>query len=122
MTASAGTLPRVRYLAVMTVVAFALAGCGDGGNGGGGGGAGTLPGDASSRGAQLVKSSGCGACHQIGSFGNSGPGPDLSDVGSRLSADEIGQVLVDPTPPMPSFESMPQIDRDAIADYLAGLK
>jgi mono/diheme cytochrome c family protein len=112
----------VRYLTGMAVVAFALAGCGDGGNGGGGGGNGTLPGDASSRGAQLVKSSGCGGCHQLGSFGNSGPGPDLTDVGSRLSADEIGEVLVDPKPPMPSFESMPQADRDAIADYLSSLE
>src|SRR5204862_1888577 len=35
-------------------------------------------------GKQVVAQSGCLACHKIGENGNTGPGPDLSEIGSRL--------------------------------------
>lgn len=36
----------------------------------------------------------CGACHQLGGFGNGGPGPSLDDVGTRYdSADDITEVM-----------------------------
>lgn len=98
-----------------------MAGCG----GEGGGDAAVeadLPGDADSRGGQLVASKGCLGCHQLAEAGNSGPGPDLTQIGSRLSAEEIEKVLVDPQPPMPSFADLPEDDLAAIAEYLASLK
>ena len=83
---------------------------------------GDLPGDSSSRGAALVSSSGCLGCHKLGEAGNGGPGPDLTQIGGRLSKEEIDDVLVNPRPPMPSFASMPDDDRTAIAEYLSALK
>ena len=54
----------------------------------------TLTGDAS-RGKGLVESSGCFDCHRIGDRG-SRLGPDLSDIGSRRTADRLQQALVAP--------------------------
>jgi menaquinol-cytochrome c reductase cytochrome b/c subunit len=110
----------VRPTASFLLVAL-LAGC----SGGGGSNEPTrldLPGDRSSRGAQLVGSSGCPGCHKIGGSGNDGPGPNLTHVGERMPASAIARVLVAPTPPMPSFKRMPQADREAIADYLSSLR
>jgi mono/diheme cytochrome c family protein len=98
-----------------------LAGC----SGGGGSNEPTkldLPGDTTSRGGQLAGSSGCLGCHKIGGSGNDGPGPELTHIGSRIPRAEIERVLVEPTAPMPSFQSMPQADRDALAAYLSSLK
>jgi ubiquinol-cytochrome c reductase cytochrome b subunit/menaquinol-cytochrome c reductase cytochrome b/c subunit len=74
------------------------------------------------RGRDLVAASGCLGCHQVGSVGNAGPGPDLTRVGERLTQAELERVLVDPKPPMPSFESMPERDRREVARYLAALR
>jgi menaquinol-cytochrome c reductase cytochrome b/c subunit len=54
----------------------------------------------------VVGESGCLGCHVIGDNGNNGPGPPLTDVGSRRSAGAIEQTLKNPTAPMPSFASM----------------
>jgi menaquinol-cytochrome c reductase cytochrome b/c subunit len=54
----------------------------------------------------VVGESGCEACHEIGSNGNNGPGPPLTDVGSRRSAGAIAQTLQNPTAPMPSFAGL----------------
>ena len=74
------------------------------------------------RGRGLVARSGCFACHTIGGSGNDGPGPELTDVGYRMPASAIARVLVDPTPPMPSFASLPREDRAAIVAYLSSLR
>ena len=74
------------------------------------------------RGRDLVAASGCLGCHRLGSVGNPGPGPELTRIGGRLTQAEIERVLVDPTPPMPSFESMPARDRREVARYLAALR
>jgi mono/diheme cytochrome c family protein len=112
-----------RRLLLAPLIALAIAGCG---NNGGGSGEGAveadLPGDADSRGGQLVTASGCLGCHKLAEAGNSGPGPDLTQIGSRLSVEEIEEVLVNPEPPMPSFADMPEDDRAAIGEYLASLK
>jgi mono/diheme cytochrome c family protein len=73
-------------------------------------------------GRKLVEASGCLGCHQVGSTGNPGPGPDLTRVGARLRAQEIEDVLVDPRPPMPSYASLPAARRDEIVRYLASLR
>jgi menaquinol-cytochrome c reductase cytochrome b/c subunit len=60
----------------------------------------------------VVGQSGCEACHQIGSNGNNGPGPNLTHIGSILRPAAIASTLRNPTSPMPSFaglaESHPQ--------------
>jgi menaquinol-cytochrome c reductase cytochrome b/c subunit len=66
----------------------------------------------------LVGQSGCLACHRIGENGNNGPGPNLSDVGARLSAARIRHALVDPTAPMPSFKELPARSLRALVAYL----
>jgi mono/diheme cytochrome c family protein len=74
------------------------------------------------RGRQLVAASGCLGCHRIGKTGNTGPGPDLTDIGSRLPRREIERVLVDPVAPMPSFRGLSAPDRAEIVRYLAALR
>ncbi len=44
---------------------------------------------------KLIQTTGCLSCHRIGEIG-SYIGPDLNDVGSRLSADQISQALKSP--------------------------
>jgi mono/diheme cytochrome c family protein len=44
-------------------------------------------------GKELTQAAGCLACHQIGRSGSGGPGPDLSSLGARRTADEIVAVL-----------------------------
>jgi len=57
-------------------------------------------------GRQVVAQSGCLACHKIGENGNDGPGPELTDIASRLPAEGIRRTLTIPTPPMPSFAAL----------------
>ena len=45
----------------------------------------------------VVAQSGCEACHMIGDNGNTGPGPNLTHIGSRLPAQAIARTLVNPT-------------------------
>jgi menaquinol-cytochrome c reductase cytochrome b/c subunit len=54
----------------------------------------------------VVGESGCEACHQIGSNGNNGPGPPLTNVGGHRAAGAIAQTLKNPTAPMPSFAGL----------------
>ena len=70
----------------------------------------------------VVAQSGCLACHKIGHNGNSGPGPDLSDIGSQLPKAAILRTLENPTAPMPSFADLPEEKKTAMVDFLAQLK
>src|ERR1700761_7407265 len=56
----------------------------------------------------VVGQSGCLACHVIGTNGNNGPGPPLTNVGSILRPQAIASTLRNPTAPMPSFASLAQ--------------
>jgi ubiquinol-cytochrome c reductase cytochrome b subunit/menaquinol-cytochrome c reductase cytochrome b/c subunit len=56
----------------------------------------------------VVGQTGCLACHVIGGNGNSGPGPNLTHVGSLLPPEAIASTLTNPTAPMPSFKSLEQ--------------
>src|SRR5438128_39944 len=49
------------------------------------------------RGKNVMASSGCLGCHRIGENGNSGPGPDLTHIGSRLQRAAISRTLINPT-------------------------
>lgn len=77
------------------------------------------------RGRAVAASSGCLACHTLGTQGNRGPGPDLTRVGARLSARAIERALVEPRSPMPSFarlrEEHPRRFEQLVA-FLASLR
>ncbi len=73
-------------------------------------------------GKQVVAQSGCLACHKIGENGNTGPGPDLSEIGGRLPRQAIARTLVNPTAPMPAFADLAPEKRDNLVEFLAQLK
>jgi menaquinol-cytochrome c reductase cytochrome b/c subunit len=73
-------------------------------------------------GKKVVAQSGCLACHKIGENGNAGPGPNLSEIGSRLPRQAIARTLVNPTAPMPSFKNLPPAKFQAIVGFLSQLK
>jgi menaquinol-cytochrome c reductase cytochrome b/c subunit len=73
-------------------------------------------------GKQVVAQSGCLACHKIGDNGNSGPGPNLSNIASRLPRQGIARTLVNPTAPMPSFRNLPPVKFKAVVNFLSQLK
>jgi ubiquinol-cytochrome c reductase cytochrome b subunit/menaquinol-cytochrome c reductase cytochrome b/c subunit len=73
----------------------------------------------------VAASSGCLGCHKIGENGNSGPGPALTNVGSRLPRQAIARTLINPTPPMPSFSKLRQQNPkqfDQLVSFLSSLK
>jgi len=73
-------------------------------------------------GKKAVAQSGCLACHKIGENGNAGPGPNLSNIASRLPRQGIARTLVNPTAPMPSFKNLPPAKFQAIVNFLSQLK
>jgi mono/diheme cytochrome c family protein len=73
-------------------------------------------------GKKVVAQSGCLACHKIGDNGNDGPGPKLTNIGSRLPRQGIARTLVNPTAPMPSFKNLPAKKFNAVVAFLAQLK
>jgi ubiquinol-cytochrome c reductase cytochrome b subunit/menaquinol-cytochrome c reductase cytochrome b/c subunit len=58
------------------------------------------------KGKNVAASSGCLGCHKIGENGNAGPGPPLTQIGSRLGPQAIARTLLNPTPPMPPFTAL----------------
>jgi ubiquinol-cytochrome c reductase cytochrome b subunit/menaquinol-cytochrome c reductase cytochrome b/c subunit len=76
-------------------------------------------------GRSVVAASGCLGCHRIGENGNSGPGPELTDIGDRLRAPAIRRTLLNPTAPMPSYQGLseknPKQFNELVA-YLASLR
>src|SRR5204862_5077291 len=73
-------------------------------------------------GKRVVLASGCLACHQIGSEGNSGPGNNLSGIGARRSAAQIRGALLHATAPMPSYRELPRAQLDDLVAYLSALR
>jgi ubiquinol-cytochrome c reductase cytochrome b subunit/menaquinol-cytochrome c reductase cytochrome b/c subunit len=73
----------------------------------------------------VAASSGCLACHAFKENGNHGPGPELSEIGARLPAPAIERTLVNPTAPMPSYESLRKDQPEKfkeLVEFLASLK
>ena len=70
----------------------------------------------------VVAQSGCLACHKIGENGNSGPGPNLTHIASRIPRQAIARTLVNPTAPMPSFKNLPPKKFEAVVNFLSQLK
>ncbi len=73
-------------------------------------------------GKDVVAQSGCLACHKIGDNGNSGPGPNLTHIASRIPRQAIARTLVNPTAPMPSFKNLPPAKFQAVVNFLSQLK
>jgi len=73
-------------------------------------------------GKKVVAQSGCLACHKIGENGNSGPGPNLTHIASRIPRQAIARTLVNPTAPMPSFKNLPPKKFEAVVNFLSQLK
>jgi menaquinol-cytochrome c reductase cytochrome b/c subunit len=70
----------------------------------------------------VVGQSGCLACHRIGKDNpGSGVGPALTHVGSYLAPSAIASTLENPTPPMPSFNSLAQQNPTAFKNLVAFL-
>jgi len=76
------------------------------------------------KGKEVMASSGCLACHKVGENGGT-LGPNLTEVGSRLGRDAIARTLVNPTKPMPSYQSFrderPQ-EFNELVNFVASLK
>jgi menaquinol-cytochrome c reductase cytochrome b/c subunit len=70
----------------------------------------------------VAAQSGCLACHKIGENGNDGPGPELTDIGSKLAPGAIMRTLDNPTAPMPSYRSMDEEKKTALVDFLGQLR
>ena len=70
----------------------------------------------------VAAQSGCLACHKLGDNGNDGPGPPLTDVGSRVPKQAIARTLINPTAPMPSFKDLPPQKFNALVTFLSQLK
>jgi quinol---cytochrome c reductase cytochrome c subunit, bacillus type len=70
----------------------------------------------------VVAQSGCLACHKIGENGNSGPGPELTDIGTKLFPAAIRRTLENPTAPMPSYRNLPEEKKAALVAFLGQLK
>lgn len=119
--------------AAVLVLAVALAGCGganDNGNGGGGSSdpapnTGTETGSDAGDGAvaadaEAIYQKSCIGCHAADLSGNLGPNSDISAVGSRLSQDQIHEVISNGRGGMPAFKSQLSTDEiDALAAWLA---
>jgi mono/diheme cytochrome c family protein len=69
-----------------------------------------------------VAQSGCLACHKIGENGNSGPGPNLTNIGETLPRAAMLRTLENPTAPMPPFRDLPEAKKTAIVDFLSQLR
>jgi quinol-cytochrome oxidoreductase complex cytochrome b subunit len=69
-----------------------------------------------------VAQSGCLACHKIGENGNGGPGPNLTNIGSKLPRAAILRTLENPTAPMPSFAGLPDEKKTAMVNFLSQLR
>jgi hypothetical protein len=70
----------------------------------------------------VLATSGCLACHRLGEDGNSGPGPNLTHVGSILTAPAIARALIDARAPMPSFRGLPESKSRALVYFLSELR
>ena len=94
--------------------------------------AGARTGCGASKGQQVYDAQKCSVCHSIA--GKGGKQSPLDGVGSKLSADEIRQWIVDPIamakkasstkkPPMPKkYDKLPAGDLDALVAYMQSLK
>jgi len=75
----------------------------------------------------VYESQDCKSCHLLAGQGNKGPGPDLSHIGSKWSAEKIRTQItdpakIDPQAKMPAHTGIPKPDLDNLVAYLESLK
>ena len=73
-------------------------------------------------GKQVAAQSGCLACHKFGDNGNDGPGPELTEIGSKLPAEAIKRTLINPSGIMPQYGDLPPEKFDSLVKFLASLQ
>jgi quinol-cytochrome oxidoreductase complex cytochrome b subunit len=73
-------------------------------------------------GAIVAAQAGCLACHKFGENGNDGPGPELTDIATKLPKAAIRRTLENPTAPMPSYRDLAPEKKNALVDFLATLR
>ena len=100
-----------KLLALLMGTSLALAACGGGGDEAGGDKAGADP--------EKLFNQKCSSCH--GGNLEGGVGPKLSDVGSRLSQEEIESVIANGQGAMPP-KLLEGDDASAVAEWLANKK
>jgi menaquinol-cytochrome c reductase cytochrome b/c subunit len=72
-------------------------------------------------GAQVVANKGCLACHKLGENGNDGPGPELTDIGSKIPREAIARSLEVGPGIMPAYADLDQKQFDDLTAFLASL-
>ena len=85
-------------------------------------------------GKEVAAQSGCLACHKFEENGNDGPGPELTEIGSKLPSAGIRRTLTNPSGVMPAYAPcgspgtedsptcLPQEKFDDLVDFLASLR
>ena len=69
----------------------------------------------------LVAESGCLACHKIGENGNNGPGPELTNIGSKVPRAAIIRSIQIGPGEMPEFKDYTPEQLNQIGDFLSSL-
>ncbi len=72
-------------------------------------------------GRDVAAQSGCGACHKFGENGNDGPGPELTEIGSKLPREAIARSLEIGPGIMPSYAELPPKKSEDLTAFLASL-
>lgn len=67
---------------------------------------------------QVVYMRNCAACHRADRLGSGQEYPSLLQVGNRLSKDEIAGIIQTGRGRMPSFQHIPNIEREALLGFL----
>jgi menaquinol-cytochrome c reductase cytochrome b/c subunit len=76
------------------------------------------------KGKEVMASSGCLGCHKIGHNGGT-LGPNLTKIGQRLGPGAVARTLVNPTAPMPDYNSLRRAKPKQfkqLVNYVASLK
>jgi menaquinol-cytochrome c reductase cytochrome b/c subunit len=73
-------------------------------------------------GKEVAAQSGCLACHKFGDNGNSGPGPNLTNIGARLPRAAIARSLEVGPGIMPSYKGLDPQKFDDLTLFLASLQ
>jgi len=73
-------------------------------------------------GAVVAAQAGCLACHKFGENGNDGPGPELTDIATKLPKAAIRRTLENPTAPMPAYGDLPEEKLTALVNFLSTLR
>ena len=71
--------------------------------------------------AEAVYQTSCASCHGVTRRGDGGRSPSLINIGAKLSAAQIRDVIDRGRGFMPSFTTLPLAQRDAVTAYLLGL-